>query len=222
MDCLAKPASEYTGIRGFTCDLEGCQNRELTPVVCEKCNKNFCLSHRHAQDHRCKVLQAQKVETSNISKTAQHVNQILASKPAKPRKSRGSKSSKTAAKVALMKMKLAAVGESTPEEEKVFLQILLPSNCGTASEPMFFSKTWSIGRVIDSIADRLKLKNENNLLNSKKLRLFSAEDGDIFTTDSNLESLVNEESLFSGSSVILEYVDNNCLHLEDLKSYKPG
>ena len=56
----------------------------------------------------------------------------------------------------------------------------------------------------------------------QKLRLFSIEDGDIFTTDSNLERLVNEESLFSGSSVILEYVDNNCVHLEDFKSYKPG
>ena len=44
-DYLAKPASEYTGVRGFTCDLAGCQNKELTPVVCEKCNKNFCLRY---------------------------------------------------------------------------------------------------------------------------------------------------------------------------------
>ena len=56
----------------------------------------------------------------------------------------------------------------------------------------------------------------------QKLRLFSAEDGDIFTTDCNLESFVTEESLFNGSSVILEYVGNNCTHLEDFKTYKPG
>ena len=43
-----------------------------------------------------------------------------ASKPVKPKKVKGSKSSKTAAKVALMKMKLKAVGDSTPEEDRIY------------------------------------------------------------------------------------------------------
>ena len=56
----------------------------------------------------------------------------------------------------------------------------------------------------------------------QKLRLFSAEDGDIFTTDSDLDTYMKDELLFSGSSVILEYVENNCLHLDNYKTYKPG
>ena len=64
----------------------------------------------------------------------------LASKPAKTKKARGGKSSKTAAKVALMKMKLKAVGDSTPEEDRVYLLVLPPNGSGTSSKPMFFSK----------------------------------------------------------------------------------
>ena len=43
-----------------------------------------------------------------------------------------------------MKMKLAAVGESTPEEDRVYLQVLLPRNCGLTSKPMFFSKVCTV------------------------------------------------------------------------------
>lgn len=56
----------------------------------------------------------------------------------------------------------------------------------------------------------------------QKLRLFSAEDGDIFTTDGDLETYVKDELLFSGSNVILEYVENKCSHLDDYKTYRPG
>ena len=70
-----------------------------------------------------------------------------ASKESKPKKARGGKSSKTAAKVALMKMKMHAVGDtSTPEEEKVYFQVLLPKSASIKSKPMFFSKVkFSVG-----------------------------------------------------------------------------
>ena len=59
-------------------DLVGIPEDRFSDVVAHMSHVNlFRFSHRHAQDHRCKVLQAKKVETSNISKTAQHVNQIL-------------------------------------------------------------------------------------------------------------------------------------------------
>lgn len=73
-----------------------------------------------------------------------------ASKPAKTKKPRGSKSSKTAAKVALMKMKLKAEGDSTPEEEKVYLQVLLPRGSTTTSKPLYFSKVRGISILFDS------------------------------------------------------------------------
>jgi len=35
------------------CTLKGCKQKEMIPVICDKCNFNFCLKHRHPQDHSC-------------------------------------------------------------------------------------------------------------------------------------------------------------------------
>ena len=47
----------------------------------------------------------------------------------------------------------------------VYLNLCYPPIFGNLSTCLF--QTWSVGRVVDSIADRLSLKNENNLANSK-------------------------------------------------------
>ena len=64
-----------------------------------------------------------------------------------PKKLRGKKSSKTAAKVALMKMKLHAVGDTKiPDFDRVYLQVVLPGGAvskGT-TKPLFFSKVYGI------------------------------------------------------------------------------
>ena len=64
-----------------------------------------------------------------------------------PKKPRGKKSSKTAAKVALMKMKLHAVGDTKiPDFDRVYLQVVLPGGSvskGT-TKPLFFSKVYGI------------------------------------------------------------------------------
>lgn len=30
------------------------------PLICKKCNKNYCLKHRHENDHNCNEQQQQK------------------------------------------------------------------------------------------------------------------------------------------------------------------
>lgn len=35
------------------CSLKGCKVKELVPCICQKCRLNFCLKHRHSQDHYC-------------------------------------------------------------------------------------------------------------------------------------------------------------------------
>ncbi|XP_060587739.1 AN1-type zinc finger protein 1-like [Ruditapes philippinarum] len=219
-DMLTSAGCEYTGARGYTCSLTGCSNRELTEIFCDKCQQVFCLSHRHAQDHDCSKLKEELVNTG--SKTAEHVNQIIASKSVVVKKSRVSaKSSKTAAKVALMKMKMHAKGDSgCPETERVYLRVYPPSQYNKEPQPMFFSKTWSIGRTVDSIASRLGIQNNNNVQTAKKLRLFSTDDGTVLQTDCHIEMLLKQELIFNGSSVILEYVHNNTEILDHLSVYK--
>lgn len=215
---LSSSRCEYTGARGYTCSLHDCSNRELTEIKCDKCNHNFCLSHRHAQDHQCSKL---KEEEPTVNKTAEHVNKIIASKPAVVKKPRtGAKASKTAAKVALMKMKMHAQGDSgCPESERVYFRVYPPCQCGKDPLPMFFSQKWSTGRAVDSIASRLAIQNNNNMQTAKKLRLFLADTGTLLPTDQSFETILKEELVYSGSSVILEYVDNDTERLDDVTVY---
>lgn len=31
----------------YTCNESGCGNTSLVPIICDKCNKHFCVNHRH-------------------------------------------------------------------------------------------------------------------------------------------------------------------------------
>lgn len=35
------------------CSVKGCRQRELIPLLCSECKRNFCLRHRHSADHDC-------------------------------------------------------------------------------------------------------------------------------------------------------------------------
>ncbi|XP_064641155.1 AN1-type zinc finger protein 1-like [Lineus longissimus] len=210
----------YDGVRSLPCSLTDCRNNELVPVVCEHCRKNFCLQHRHQVDHNCSEY---KVDSGEPSKTAQHISKILEIQSAKaPKKPIGRKSKATAAKVALMKIKMKAVGEkSMPETERVYLQIMLPLQCTDRMKPMFFSKKWTIGRIIDGITKQLKLKNENNIAGAKKLRLFTDDGRTVIAADKTLEKCMEDmaEDVLNGCAVILEYVNEDSLALDDISGY---
>ncbi|XP_064608590.1 AN1-type zinc finger protein 2A-like isoform X2 [Liolophura sinensis] len=52
-DCQSDPAKERRKIYTNKCSHKGCKQKELVPVHCDKCRKNFCLKHRHELDHNC-------------------------------------------------------------------------------------------------------------------------------------------------------------------------
>ncbi|ESP00020.1 hypothetical protein LOTGIDRAFT_113088 [Lottia gigantea] len=54
-DCQSDPAKERRKVYTNKCSAKGCKHKELVPVICEKCRKNFCLKHRHELDHNCQV-----------------------------------------------------------------------------------------------------------------------------------------------------------------------
>ena len=115
-----------------------------------------------------------------------------------------------AAKVQLMKLKMRAKGvQSLPQDERVYLKVLLPreSHKGQSSE-VFVSKLWSMGRVVDAVAELSKVPNKNNVSGAAKLRLFRFQDGLHLTEDfeKTVAAFVEAEELFNGDSVILEYV----------------
>ncbi|XP_070575815.1 AN1-type zinc finger protein 1-like [Ptychodera flava] len=215
-----KPSVE--GPKSYSCSLESCSSKELMPVICEHCQQQFCLNHRHQQDHSCAKYEA---PTQKMTKTAEHVKQITEAKKLQgstKKGGRGVKSKKTAAKVALMKMKMHAIGDKgLPQNERIYLEVLLPLEHKRKSQHMFFSKYWTVGKTVDKIAELADLPNNNNVATAKKLRLFDEENGIIFPLEPSLESLLecDEVVLISGGRIIIEYVDDSCKHLPNPELY---
>ena len=54
-DCKSKPREKVFTNR---CNRAKCKKRELVPVICDACRLNYCLAHRHPQDHECQGPQA--------------------------------------------------------------------------------------------------------------------------------------------------------------------
>lgn len=161
-----------------------------------------------------------------MAATQELVKTIVESKKSAPASKgrRGSKNSATAAKVALMKLKLHAAGDKgLPQTERTYFQVFLPKESKTSSLPMFFCSKWSVGKVVDYAASLASLKNSNNILAAKKLRLCHPQTGEALQMDDTLLSLLAdaESPLYNGGSVILEYLDNDSTGLQDVCDYVP-
>ncbi|KAK6490334.1 AN1-type zinc finger protein 1-like [Huso huso] len=220
--CVKKETVKCGGntCTSYPCTYHGCNGKELLPVVCSHCEKHFCLAHRHQNDHECEKLEVPK---PRMAATQQLVKEIVESKKSAPaRGRRGARNSETAAKVALMKLKLHAVGDkSLPQTERTYFQVFLPKGGTEKSKPIFFCSKWSVGKVVDYAASLASLKNNNNILTAKKLRLCHRLSGEALQMDSTLESWVSntECPLYNGGNVILEYLDNDCKGVDDVNSY---
>ncbi|KAG8546692.1 hypothetical protein GDO81_029972 [Engystomops pustulosus] len=177
--------------------------------------------HRHQSDHECEKLEAPK---QRMFATQQLVKEIVDSKKSAPpnKVRRGAKNAETAAKVALMKLKLHALGDkSLPQSERIYFQVYLPKGGKDKSKAMFFCKKWSIGKVVDYAASMASLKNDNNKASAKKLRVCHAETGAALPMDSCVETWLSsaDNTLYNGGNIIIEYLDNECNDIEDAGQY---
>lgn len=122
-------------------------------------------------------------------------------------------------KIKLMKIKGKAFGDNKiPVVDRLFFSVHYPLTDGICKEcrPLFVSKTWSVGRVIDFFSKRMKIENNNNVQTAPKLRLFVKDSGCLIThnMDTVMETLIKDQVLLDGDSLVLEYVEpdivNNC------------
>eukprot|EP00041_Stephanoeca_diplocostata_P023639 m.586233 g.586233 ORF g.586233 m.586233 type:complete len:263 (-) comp22341_c0_seq3:113-901(-) len=49
--CAKKSGKGKTYVNA--CKFKGCKKREVMPLTCQKCGRNFCLAHRFETDHNC-------------------------------------------------------------------------------------------------------------------------------------------------------------------------
>lgn len=193
----------------FCCTFSDCVQKELTPIVCALCKANYCVRHRHAQDHQCRCLPSQ---SDHMPLTTKVVQKILESKkPAERPVSSKASISPTAQKVKLMKMKMHAAGEkNVPLTDRVYFEVFFPKGHKVRSKPYHFSKLWTVGRAIDSTAIIEKLPNQNNRLTEKKLLFFHASTLKALHLSDSFETLLNSKLINEAEALVLEYVPPSC------------
>ncbi|XP_071824083.1 AN1-type zinc finger protein 1-like [Apostichopus japonicus] len=208
--------------KSYSCSKADCRKKGPVPVTCPFCNFQFCMSHRHPQDHDCTKM-PEREKSVPMAETAKMVKEIQARHRTNPRRQtpKSEKARQTAAKVALMKMKMHAKGDTgIPQLERVYLEVCLPARTTLDKKPYFFSSSWSIGRIVDWLANTLKLENENDKEGTQKLKLFHSDTFQAFTMDTKLRDLMNKEKdqLYSGSEVILDYVPEGLDDIQDINN----
>ncbi|CAG9859135.1 unnamed protein product [Phyllotreta striolata] len=52
-DCQSDPARKRRKIFTNKCHFDRCKTKEIVPVICQQCLRNYCLKHRLPADHRC-------------------------------------------------------------------------------------------------------------------------------------------------------------------------
>jgi len=210
------------------CSKRGCNGDELFPVVCKLCHKNFCLKHRFPDDHLCEKLSntsnttSTTSTTSTISTTSKSPlsNFNFMKKEKEESKGKGTTTTTTAssvkketakataanAKITLMKMKSMAVGNDKVIITNRFYLAVLFSVANKPLKCMFFDKNWTVGKILDIIADSADIENKNNLTSNEeeKLHLFSAEnDYQILPNDMPLKELEEYGMLSNGGNILL-------------------
>lgn len=214
------------GIKSHACAVKNCDRRELVPMACDACGENVCLLHRHQSDHACKFL---RQPVDRMTRTAEHVRQIVSKADDAGEKKRvptSQKSRATAAKIALMKVKQKAVGDKNiPDADRVYFRITLPLGSKDRSVEMYFNRTWSVGRAIDKAASAANVINANNNPNAKRLSLFDSENGFVLPNEQLLENVLldGQETgvIYNGCALIMERTDRDVEKLPSLEPYKP-
>eukprot|EP01112_Ceratiomyxa_fruticulosa_P014062 TRINITY_DN4004_c0_g1_i1.p1 TRINITY_DN4004_c0_g1~~TRINITY_DN4004_c0_g1_i1.p1 ORF type:complete len:279 (-),score=39.90 TRINITY_DN4004_c0_g1_i1:21-857(-) len=50
----------------YVCSVKGCKKVEQIPILCKKCRKHYCVSHRFESDHNCQKQIEQKISAPSI------------------------------------------------------------------------------------------------------------------------------------------------------------
>ncbi len=185
-------------------------------VLCQNCNRSYCLKHRMREDHDCKNLKQVGARTTS-AQTQQSRDGALAKLKAwgaakkaaassnianmKPKPAPTSAAART---TALSELRRNAKGDDKiPAEQRVFLHVEASADTAVAKFPkgeFFYSKQWSVGRVLDDAARRLQVENLNNRSEGEenRLRIFHVEGGRLLDFSEKLGMVVQ-----SGNTIVL-------------------
>ncbi|UJR38256.1 hypothetical protein I4U23_030929 [Adineta vaga] len=146
---------------------QGCKSQK-SPIsfTCPLCLKNFCVEHRHFDDHECSHRSQQQPSTHYTSQTNKNEPKAASNYPTE--KFIGTKNEALANKVTMMKLKQTAKGPTgVPMENRlhVFVQIADDDdNENKKRYPFYLSKLWPLGKGLDYLTKELKLLPANRII----------------------------------------------------------
>ncbi|ESO12505.1 hypothetical protein HELRODRAFT_159053 [Helobdella robusta] len=187
----------------YDCSFRDCTQKELIEIICECCGQIFCLQHRHPQDHKCPEKPTNRDKKAKTAKLVDSLSfdKVKNTKFTKPLNSR---SANTTAKIALMKIKLKAKGDTgLPVDDRIYFDVMFEDS----HHYVFFDKCWSIGKCLDQLAKTLKIDYQRR--NLSKLHLFAdleSNNNMELPLDEKLVNLMSQGTLFSGETLTLKYV----------------
>ena len=56
--------------------MKGCKQKELVPITCQTCKKNYCLRHRIETDHECQPLNQNSTKGRSQSQSSSLMSEI--------------------------------------------------------------------------------------------------------------------------------------------------
>lgn len=208
------------------CSYENCRDKSAVSLNCSVCLKHFCIEHRY---HGCLDKPPTEEEIKRFNEPKQKFaiakSEVESQVSARLQEQVNKKWSATARKVQLMKLKGKAKGtKDIPVPHRLYFLIFPPLQCNSPSSPVYISNEWTVGRVIDSVADLCKIPNKNNEAIAPKIRIFKHSNGGMLSPLSKtFQSLVEEGLVFDGDKLILEYVPESDLkndYLINVSLYK--
>lgn len=180
-------------------------------VVCSTCNRKYCLKHRIPEDHDC----------SKTTPLGARQGSVAARQTDKARAALGRlklwgkekqaavlpkpKPSTAASRVvALNQLKKTAKGDGKiPLDKRMYLHVEAEANTTTSKLPkgeFWYSKAWSVGRLLDDAARGLQVQNVNNRGGGEeeRLRVFHVEGGRLLEFGEKVEDV-----LAQGNTIVL-------------------
>lgn len=205
------------------CADPACKTLIDTPLVpgvhCTTCNRRYCLKHRMKEVHDCANLTPLGARPINAAVAAQKEKGLAAleklriwgaSRKAKTvegiSKVTASEAKKNAARhlLATNELKRAAKGDGkVAVEKRVYLHVEASADTTKAKFPtgkFFYSRDWTVGRVLDAAAKALQVENVNNRVSGEdqRLRVFHVEQGRVLEFGEKVGDV-----LVTGNTIVL-------------------
>lgn len=178
-------------------------------VLCPYCKRTYCLPHRLQDSHNCSTLPPLLPPTAKVQATATAKGAL-----AKFKAWTAGKSEKVGEKVRekrqgstvveTLRLKREAKGDDkVPVDKRVWVYVEAEKGSTMSKLPrgeFFYSKDWSVGKVLDQAASALQVQNVNNRGDNdeQRLRIFHVEGGRVLSFSEKFG-----DTVMTGNTIVL-------------------